>query len=515
MFQLYLKTQITDGRINADITFENQFDVTTSPKSRSAQARASISDIFKNTLGTWNAAGKPEYLDNNDKIVIDDKLKKYISTFFPENKNNTSSYVADDADILIKEDADIVINYFGGTTGAQSVFAYYCYPENASKEDIGKASQNACIIFPNAHSKALGDYSGVGVKLRYINPSGVLQSSDAAFPAGTKVGFLIWNNGWTGGNNGAFSNNVFYSTKSLNKDNISHTALFSATNKEGKAFNVITMEDWKGMSNTEPDYNDVAFTITSNPREAIDLPPLPDPDENISGSNTYRGLLGYEDNWPKQGDYDMNDVVMKYISTVTYNSDNKVVSIIDKFTLAWTGANYQNGFAYEVPFNLSDAIVSVSGGNNSSVSGNVIQLFTNAKSELGVESISAADMPSQNVTEKTYTVSIQFRDRTLEQGKVQPPYNPFIKRGRTEIHLTNQAPTANADNQFPSDADISTGNGTYYICKDGYPFAIHLDARTDEGAMNLNLKAEGVRIDETYEGFAKWAETRNPQDKWW
>ena len=69
----------------------------------------------------------------------------------------------------------------------------------------------------------------------------------------------------------------------------------------------------------------------------------------------YSGVLGFEDNWPEQGDYDLNDVVMKYQSSVDYNIDNKVLNIIDKFTLAWTGANYKNSFAYEVPFDLSKA----------------------------------------------------------------------------------------------------------------------------------------------------------------
>ena len=50
----------------------------------------------------------------------------------------------------------------------------------------------------------------------------------------------------------------------------------------------------------------------------------------------YSECFGFEDNWPEQGDYDLNDVVMKYQSSVDYNIDNKVLNIIDKFTLAWT-----------------------------------------------------------------------------------------------------------------------------------------------------------------------------------
>ena len=96
------------------------------------------------------------------------------------------------------------------------------------------------------------------------------------------------------------------------------------------------------------------FVISSNPIAAIEVPDVPNPGDR-QGTEKYSGVLGFEDNWPEQGDYDLNDVVMKYQSSVDYNIDNKVLNIIDKFTLAWTGANYKNSFAYEVPFDLSKA----------------------------------------------------------------------------------------------------------------------------------------------------------------
>lgn len=503
------KAQVTNSAISADITFENQFDVTASSSTRAVQTRgnANIAKSYQ-TLGNWDSNGKPDYLDANTKITVDEKLKSYMTTYFREGGNNATSYVADNADIPLKEAADVWLNYFGGTTGAESVFAYYCYPANSTTEQIKAASKRACVVFPRAHAAALGDYSGVAVRLRYIDENGTLHSETDAFPAGTKIGFLLWNNAWKGGTPN--DNNIFYSTKSLNSDGRSHTALFSARDSKGNRHNVISMEDW-----TDSDYNDVAFTIAANPRTSIELPPMPDPGENIKGTITYRGLLGYEDNWPKQGDYDMNDVVIKYVSTVTYNQDNMVVSVVDKFTLAWTGANYRNGFAYEVPFELKDTDVTP----KSAVSGNVITLFSDAKSELGVLGISAEDMPKQDVREKDYTVSIEFNNRTIRKELVVPPYNPFIRvrNSNTEVHLTNNKPSPKADNFFPNIADISQGekNGTYFICEDGFPFAIHMDARTNGDLMKLNLKPEGVHINETYPKFGDWAKTRDPNTKWW
>ena len=450
------KTKVVGSDVSAKITFENVLDVTPVDSStRSAQTRAAVKFIT-DVLGTWNAnSGKPDYLDASKKINVDATLKSYITTYFPEGKNNVGPLVTDNADILIKEDANVVINYFGGDTGAKSVFAYYCYPKDASTDEIRKATKHACVIFPNAHGNSLGYYSGVAVNLKYINETGNFPQKDPErIPANTKIGFLIWNNGWV---NAKANGNMFYSTKSLNSDKISHTAIFAAKNKAGDRVNVITMEDWK---NGENDYNDVAFVISSNPIAAIEVPDVPNPGDR-QGTEMYSGVLGFEDNWPEQGDYDLNDVVMKYQSSVDYNIDNKVLNIIDKFTLAWTGANYKNSFAYEVPFDLSKASkVTVNGSEASSYSGNVITLFKDAKAELGVSNVNAEDMINQNIQEKTYTVSIQFNNPTLDKSVVVAPYNPFIKvfNSATEVHLTDHKPTTGANNRFPSGADISRGD---------------------------------------------------------
>ena len=461
------KTKVVGSDVSAKITFENVLDVTPVDSStRSAQTRAAvkfITDVIPNVLGTWNAnSGKPDYLDASKKINVDATLKSYITTYFPEGKNNVGPLVTDNADILIKEDANVVINYFGGDTGAKSVFAYYCYPKDASTDEIRKATKHACVIFPNAHGNSLGYYSGVAVNLKYINETGNFPQKDPErIPANTKIGFLIWNNGWV---NAKANGNMFYSTKSLNSDKISHTAIFAAKNKAGDRVNVITMEDWK---NGENDYNDVAFVISSNPIAAIEVPDVPNPGDR-QGTEMY----------------------------------------------------YKNSFAYEVPFDLSKASkVTVNGSEASSYSGNVITLFKDAKAELGVSNVNAEDMINQNIQEKTYTVSIQFNNPTLDKSVVVAPYNPFIKvfNSATEVHLTDHKPTTGANNRFPSGADISRGDvdGTYFICKDGFPFAIHVDARLDASILNLDLKKENQRIDKTYPKFAEWAKTRDPQIKWW
>lgn len=58
--------------------------------------------------------------------------------------------------------------------------------------------------------------------------------------------------------------------------------------------------------------------------------------------------LAYEDNWPLEGDYDMNDLVVNY--RVEENiQDGNIISIVLRGEVMAIGANYHNGFAIRLP----------------------------------------------------------------------------------------------------------------------------------------------------------------------
>lgn len=509
------KAQVANNAVQAKIDFESAIDLSKllNPNTSALATRASwdfIGKYIPNTLSSWNRFGVPSILYNEPRIKVDKVMRKYIDTYLPEGGKNQSyaPYVTDNADITLYEEASkVTLSYLGGEAAAKSVFAYYCYSKDATLEEIKKAAQNACVVFPNAHGSSLGYYSGVTMKLKYIDPNGNL--TDGNFPKDTKIGFMLWYNGWL--NQPFNSNNVFYSTQALNKGKVSYTAILGIKDQKGEEYNVISFEDWPVPEGL--DYNDVVFVVTSDPAESIVVPPAPDPTPETY-TETYQGILGFEDCWPSQGDYDMNDVVVKYFSNITCNDKNEIVSIIDKFTLVWSGANLRNGFGYELPYSMEGKTVKFNGKGR--ISGHIVTLFDDAKQELGVENISGQDMPSAQPQEVSYVVTTTFDVPQLKEGII-PPYNPFITVNKTnvEVHLTNYKPTEKATNIFPSGVDISDGITTWYVCEDGFPFAIHMDARQDNSLMELNLKPETVRIDKTYPGFAEWAKTRNPKVKWW
>ena len=87
-----------------------------------------------------------------------------------------------------------------------------------------------------------------------------------------------------------------------------HTASFTYTD-DGHDMILVGFEDWTD----DNDYNDFVFNVTgvegTNFRE--------DKVVTIAGDVT-RGTLAFEDNWPNEGDYDMNDVIVKYKSETYY-----------------------------------------------------------------------------------------------------------------------------------------------------------------------------------------------------
>lgn len=510
------KTNVIGNAIRAEIDFENAIDLSDMlaevETKASVEMRKGANDLpISNKLyNKLDRNGRPDNIVS--KMDIDWRMKWAMERTLPERGYAPATLISDNADITLYENASNVwISYFGGEGDYQSGFAYFCYPERATKDQIKRAAENAYLIFPSAHGKALGAYSGVTVKLEYIGEDGKLRKGES-FPKGTRIGFILFANSWA---NNRYA--TYYSTKNLNKDGRSHTAMFTIKNNKGESIRVISMED-----GNDSDYNDVAFVITSDPEKAIELPPAPDPDDtDRTHSQEYKGLLAFEDNWPDGGDYDMNDVVVKYNSTVTFNEKNLVTQVVDKFTLSWSGANYSNGFGYQVPFDLTkDVDVQFLGEKAEGVvASDVILLTKDVKGSLGVPGVGANDMPDE-VTPSTYTVVTTFATPQELSSKIVPPYNPFIKKAgsNTEVHLVDFKPTSLADNTWPQEGsmDIADGKKTFFVSKEGYPFAFHLDARKHADAMHIDLRHEGEAIDKTYPDFVKWATNGRPNDiKWW
>ena len=495
------KTVIAGDAITADIKWDSTDD---NPQTRAGwQAPKGY-----HTLGTWSIRGYPNYLDKNNNITIPGDVLTIINKTLTEGGTCPEQY-RQSIDFEINDpqgrDAEVYVRMIGGGSGAASAFGYYCYKTGASLSEIKKAPK--CIVFPNTlmddyyNKRASGLKGGESVKLHYIDSNGVDQGT--VFPNGVKIGWFLLNDSFYGGNS-----TPFYSTTELNEDNRTHTAAFRIDD-----FIVLSFEDW-----TDEDYNDSQFNVWSNPIEAITNPDIPDlkpgsGDEDKKYSLEYKGIVAFEDCWPNKGDYDLNDVIVRYQSVLNFNSNNQVLSTEDTYELLWSGATFKNGFAYQLNTersNTSTEMLATSTtfngqGLDADLSKATVNVF-----------LSAVNVTEGNRKTATYKIKNTFKSPLPHETLGVPPYNPFIMvhdglgKPRTEVHLVNYPPTEKADmTLFHTGEDLSSVPTSYYIANGNYPFAIHLS-----GATSFNTP-ESHPIDKSFEHFMDWVNSNGANYKDW
>lgn len=499
-----VQTTITDNVINADIEWKLTDGI---PQTRADKWDPSTE---YGLLGTWQTNGRPNYLDSEGELVLSASVLKTIRNTIqeggicPQTYRQSADFKVDD---LQGRDTEVSVRFIGGNSSAASIFGYYCYKDGASVKEIKAAKKY--IVFPNTHTagyygKPIGLKGGECVKLHYIDENGV--DKGTVFPNGVRIGWFLLNNAFV---KEGKTDKICYSTTALNGDGRTHTAAFRIND-----FVVLSFEDY-----TDYDYNDVQFNVWSNPIEAIapDVPSVtPDPgtddDRSVAYRMTYKGILAFEDNWPNKGDYDLNDVIVKYNSVLAFNTSNQVLSTEDTFTALWSGASLKNGFAYQMNTDRSNVVTEfenisdTSQGLDRELAKATVNVFTNA--------LVATE---NNTKTASYKIKNTLTTPVDHETFGVAPYNPFIMvhenlgNNRCEVHLVNYKPTEKADmSLFHTGKDLSSPNsGVYYVAAENYPFAIQLVDAEDFSTT------ETESVDITYSDFIKWVKSNGSEYKDW
>ena len=499
-----VQTTITDNVINADIEWKLTDGI---PQTRADKWDPSTE---YGLLGTWQTNGRPNYLDSEGELVLSASVLKTIRNTIqeggicPQTYRQSADFKVDD---LQGRDTEVSVRFIGGNCSAASIFGYYCYKDGASVKEIKAAKKY--IVFPNTHTagyygKPIGLKGGECVKLHYIDENGV--DKGTVFPNGVRIGWFLLNNAFV---KEGKTDKICYSTTALNGDGRTHTAAFRIND-----FVVLSFEDY-----TDYDYNDVQFNVWSNPIEAIapDVPSVtPDPgtddDRSVAYRMTYKGILAFEDNWPNKGDYDLNDVIVKYNSVLAFNTSNQVLSTEDTFTALWSGASFKNGFAYQMNTDRSNVVTEfenisdTSQGLDRELAKATVNVFTNA--------LVATE---NNTKTASYKIKNTLTTPVDHETFGVAPYNPFIMvhenlgNNRCEVHLVNYKPTEKADmSLFHTGKDLSSPNsGVYYVAAENYPFAIQLVDAEDFSTT------ETESVDITYPDFIKWVKSNGSEYKDW
>lgn len=262
--------------------------------------------------------------------------------------------------------------------------------------------------------------------------------------------------------------------------------------------------------------------------------------------------LAYEDSWPMEGDFDMNDVVFHY-RTVSVIKDEKLQRVDIYGQLIAIGASYHNGFAVRIPGINSNAVDTTKMRFRYSSldgSGNSIDIEQDNPIEVSSNELIAIVAPDvwQLVntscefyrTDTSCTDEIQFAfELSLPFTELQPSstirtlYDPFIfatasryhgglfstPPGREwEVHLADTSPTEYANSSFfNQQADTSNfSNSRYYKNENNLPWSMEVATQWKHPRSGIDL----LKAYPDFEGYITsnkalnndWYQTENRSD---
>lgn len=538
------KFHYTNGEIQSRI-----LDVTpsTSTPSNGFSRKAGEEDKFSSKLGGWDTNGKPDYLESQRDVLTATFLSN-ITASFPERRRVPvyhPEYLLEKntRNLNITDLADVWITFVHEGAGYRNSLFYYTYHKDSVPTTINDVD-SLYIVFPNV------SYSGSGGGLRAGDKVKI-----GRFEKDYVVAFAIAADGYNINSDVVTDGrNMWYTDNNLNTgeskaDFKQHTALLHDADNDRF---VIGFEDLvRSGTSSDDDFNDALFFATSNPVDGIDdsnVPPIDKPvdsdndgvndvyddypndntkayDRFFPSSNDY-GTLAFEDLWPHQGDYDMNDLIVRWRFHAVANASNKIIELNCKTFAAAKGGSFPIGFGVEFPFNAS-AVSNATGTqltqNRTTLDGKglesgntkaVLIFFDEAADQLthaggsffNTVLSSGVSVPDTINTKMTFGTPLSFGDL----GSY--PFNPFIFiNGRSaEVHLPDHANTAKADvTLFGTGKDNSIpSQGRYYKTAGNLPWAMHIPT-------TFEYPKEKSPIIDAYNNFANWAQSGGANNEGW
>ncbi|MCF7920380.1 MAG: LruC domain-containing protein [Candidatus Cloacimonetes bacterium] len=235
------------------------------------------------------------------------------------------------------------------------------------------------------------------------------------------------------------------------------------------------------------------------------------------------GMLAFEDNWPQQGDYDINDLVIygnfSYYVTEMVGDDYTGYFEI-AYKVAAIGASYTIGFAIQFPENFQLSNITSSNGLSYVEADNRTVVFCdNVRDFLpGAGGGFINTQQGQTHFDAEYdTVTFDFyynsEMRMVMMPWYEPPYNPFIFTNGVrshEIHPADYPPTELADlNLWGTMDDTSIPDEwRYYRTENNLPWVFMLP-------IAAPYPLERTSILDAYPYFDDWVESPWEYEDWY
>ena len=498
-------------------------------------AKATVSSDYR-YLGDFSFwSGRPDYLEPEGDVIDADFLND-INASLPEMApvpNYNPQYLAEGNQINTRlgTAADIWVTFVHEGAGYKNVLGFYSYPVDSPPQSIADID-SITIVFPNV------SYRGSG---------GDLSSGDKVylgfFPANTEIGWVLLADGWRYGVTDGVRR--LFSEPDFNPENDpvkrQHNVLLYDAARD---LTILGFEDLNREQNSDDDFNDALFYVTSNPRTAIvndsvttitysgndrdgdgvndpvdDYPDDPERafDNFYPAENTF-GSLAFEDLWPYRGDYDFNDLVVDYSFVEIMNAQNEVVELEAEFVIKAVGASYENGFGFELGV-APELVAEITG---SRLTGPIVDLAANGTENGQERAVAIVFDNAYAIINRPdgYYINTQSEAPFIQPDTIRlratftepldpvlvgaPPYNPFIfvngDRLR-EVHLSGYAPTSLvADNAFFDSGDDNSTAAGYYRTANNLPWGLDI-------VETLAYPLERATIDQAHNHFVDWALT--------
>lgn len=459
------------------------------------------------------------YKGNDPKLTLSKSEMNELRTTVSKVLNTLGSCPEEyrtQADLYVEEDETaVVLTALRGWTCWNSSLGYYYYrydqaPASLKDVKVYAVFPNTQMIWNNGSLQASpqGIKEGTAVQLKYFDDPEYPKGKN--FPKGYYIGFILacnaWNTYFTGFNSYTLTEGFYASsTKGFSTKVNSGIDVRTAMFKDKNSNIAIAFEDFMDDQN----FTDVVFSLKANP-EITNVPPV---DEDLNTTIEKTGVYAFEDEWPKAGDYDMNDVLVQYTYQKVFNIFNEILSesftfktLYNKSTVFTNGLGFilsNEGNAQSIEYfirkeNEKDFTVA-SGADKFTRESNAIILTDNVKTNPNAE----------------YKVTFKYGDKNSNK-KQETSIDAFIYRpskegNRLEVHCPMKKPTSKVDTSlFGQYEDCSKPNeGIYYVSNQEniYPFAFYLsNANANDIAELKNFdKNEKESISEIYPKFIDWA----------
>jgi LruC domain-containing protein len=472
-------------------------------KNKGAPEGITLSKV--SSLSVWNSSGKTGETESFGNLTA--RLQQLLWKDSGDEPNNAALVgEVEQTNLYTTEPVELSVMFLHERADKRNTFGYYYY-EGTTAPDV--KDLNKYVVFPNVSINKDTPYNGkadilhVGEKMQLLfrDKDG---TTSTTFPAGYTIGWFVLPDGYIEDDN---SQGLKDELQNFDKILISNTdkKFISIYDEKTRAL-VVGCEDGPDDS-----YEDMLFCILSDGMDSMIDPTNPDRPSisteeaekiTMPGNKTQvtKGTLAFEDIWPSGGDYDMNDVVVEYTRSITFNASNKVVTIEDFFRPTSDGATIDNAFAYQVGAGQVGTFVEKPNETFVETETNSIIVYPNNREAMKEG--------------KTYKIVRDFSSLSILKDDLEP-YNPYIilrylqadHKTRTEVHLPKRKATSLAEQKL-----LYTENDAFYIDKEGkYPFAIDIPIH------NYRVPTEFTRIDaETeYPEFRTWVESEGETNTDW